>query len=74
MGSHTGMAFRRTWQQSQKQATAAMKRYGEVKSDSEARRYLTQAHGFIAEALATDRSRLTQQWIDKPHPRRIKRR
>lgn len=74
MGSHTGMAFRRTWKQSQKQATAAMKRYSEAKSDSEARRLLTMAHGYIAEAIETDRSKLTQQWIDKPHPRRIRRR
>lgn len=74
MGTPTNMAFRRTWKQSQQQATAAMRKYAAAKSDTEARRFLVQAHGYIADALDTDRRELPQQWIDKPHTRRIRRR
>jgi hypothetical protein len=73
MGTPTSMAFRRTWHQSQKLATEAMRKYAAAKSDSEARRHLVQAHDYIADALATDRRKLEQQWIDKPHARRIRR-
>lgn len=73
MGTTTGMAFRRTWLQSQKQATEALKRYAATNTGSEARRLLEQARDCIAEAIETDRSTLPQQWIDRPHPRRIKR-